>query len=420
MCYTTGNMSFRTQRLYFVLIGLFICLTAPLLAYGATLSDVTSEISSLTDQIAKKKSAIDQLEKSIADTKASITKKQTEGKSLKNQLSILDNQIKTVQLNIEVTEDKLDALNLEIRTLQINIGQKENTISRQKVIIAELLRNLAHNSDQSYVQILASYNSFSDLYNELHSLQTVESDVGKSVKSIRLAKEDLQVRKQQTEEKKAEVAVLEDQLQQQKKDLDEQSANKQHLLAQTQSSEKVYTALLTSLKSQYQQTENEISSIEQQVRSKLTEKQRLELLQGADATKLSWPVPSHYITAYFHDPDYPFRYIFEHPAIDIRAAQGTVVRAAASGYVAQARHCTLASCYAYVMIIHNDGISTVYGHLSRIDVAIDQFVNRGDAIGLSGGRPGTVGAGPFVTGPHLHFEVRKNGIPNDPQLYLIP
>jgi murein DD-endopeptidase MepM/ murein hydrolase activator NlpD len=322
-------------------------------------------------------------------------------------------------LNIQVTQDKLDTLNFEIQTLKINIGQKEFTIERQKVIIAELIRNLAHNDNQSYVQILASYNSFSDLYNELHSLQTIEEDVGKSIKSIRVAKEDLQLRKKQTEDKKAEIVVLEQTLEEQKNDLDDQKAVKQRLLSQTRSSEKIYNSLLSSLKNQYQQTENEISVIEKQVRSKLTEKQRIELLQGADATKLSWPTPSHRITAYFHDPDYPFRYIFEHPAIDIRAPQGTIIRAAASGYVAQSRRCSTSSCYAYIMIIHNDGISTLYGHMSRIDVSIDQFVTRGDAIGLSGGRPGTIGAGPFVTGPHLHFEVRKGGIPQDPQLYLI-
>ena len=129
-----------------------------------------------------------------------------------------------------------------------------------------------------------------------------------------------------------------------------------------------------------------------------------------------WPVPENIITSTFHDPDYPFRYLFEHPAIDIKAAQGTTLRAAASGYVARVQ--INGTNYGYIMIVHGDGLSTVYGHVSASFVSADDYVIQGQPIGKSGGMPGTTGAGPLTTGPHLHFEVRKNGIPVNPLNYL--
>jgi murein DD-endopeptidase MepM/ murein hydrolase activator NlpD len=51
-------------------------------------------------------------------------------------------------------------------------------------------------------------------------------------------------------------------------------------------------------------------------------------------------------------------------------------------------------------------------------VVTDQYVHQGDVIGRTGGAPHGIGSGPFTTGSHLHFEVRKDGIPVNPINYL--
>ena len=405
-----------------MLLAVLLLFGTPVLVFGedtATSTSTTSrgEIEALNQRIKEKQDKIKQLEQSIETYKKKIAEKRLEAVSLSNQIAILDNRLAQIELDIEVTENKLDALNFEIETLDLNIADKENTISRQKKIIGELIRTIHQSEGKNYLEIFAAYDTFSDFYNRLQYLQTVEQDLGRNAKALRLAKEELESKKVQKEEIKKSFEELNEKLVGAKEDLEEQTTHKSELLAETQSSELKFKTLVANLRKQYQEIENEIAGIEQEERRRLEEQDRLG--RAVEAGELSWPTQSRYITARFRDPDYPFRYIFEHNAIDIRAAQGTPVKAAASGYVARAKVCSAASCYSYVMLIHADGISTVYGHLSQVTVAADQFVTRGDVIGLSGGRPGTVGAGPFVTGPHLHFEVRVNGIPVDPLGYLV-
>jgi len=98
-----------------------------------------------------------------------------------------------------------------------------------------------------------------------------------------------------------------------------------------------------------------------------------------------------------------------HEGQDIDAAWGTPVEAAASGKV------TIAGWqrgYGNVVYVdHGSGLSTRYGHLSKINVSVGQNVGTGEVIGL-------VGSTGRSTGPHLHYEVRINNQPVDPKPYL--
>ena len=411
------------KRLSFIIVFSVVFVTGlsgvrPFFVITPASAATEDEIAELNKKIAEGKSKIEQLQKSIDDYNKKITVKQTEGKALSNEIAIIDNQVKQTELDIELTEAKLATLSLEIEGLAIGIGTKQETIDKQQKMLSELIRTLNYENNKKYIEVISAYDNFSDFYTRVQYLKSIEQDLGQSAKAIRIAKEELEQKKVETEDRKKTYQGLKDRLDNQKRDLDERSKYKVTLLAQTRSSELTYKTLVSNLKAQYKQEENDIVAAEQAVRKKLATNQKFTDLDD-DSTLLSWPTPSRYVTAYFHDKTYPYRYIYEHPAIDIRGAHGTAVAATKSGYIARARTCTTASCYAYVMIAHEGGISTVYGHLSKISVKEDQFVTRGDIIGYSGATPGTVGAGPFTTGPHLHFEVRKNGIPQDPLNYLV-
>ncbi len=311
----------------------------------------------------------------------------------------------------------MDKTKLEIESLNITINQKEETIDKQKKIVSKIIQSLHVNDQKNFLEIMLTNDNFAEFYNQAKYLENVYTDLGRSVKQVRLAKEDLDTKKAQAQERRKTYDALLVQLENKKSDLNDQMGGKKTLLVQTQSSELKFRTLLDSLRQQYKIVENEVSSYEDQVRKKLADQDRFKN-SPAKLGDFIWPVTGRYVTSRFHDPDYPFRRVFEHSGTDIRSPQGSPIVASNSGYVGRAKRCTLASCYSYVLLIHNGNLSTLYGHMSRILVSDDQYVTKGGLIGYSGGTPGVAGSGPFVTGAHLHFEVRLNGIPVNGMNYL--
>jgi murein DD-endopeptidase MepM/ murein hydrolase activator NlpD len=125
--------------------------------------------------------------------------------------------------------------------------------------------------------------------------------------------------------------------------------------------------------------------------------------------ELLWPV-SGPITSPFGMRMHPvYGRPILHAGIDIAAAQGTTIAAAADGRVIVAGY--EGDCGKMVAIDHHGGLSTIYCHMSQIFVGVGQDVQRGQAIGA-------VGMTGDATGPHVHFQVMQDGHPVDPMSFL--
>lgn len=130
-----------------------------------------------------------------------------------------------------------------------------------------------------------------------------------------------------------------------------------------------------------------------------------------------WPVePELGISARFDDAGYEKRFGMPHHALDIPVAQGTVIVSAADGIVTKVSDQGMG--FSSIVISHKNGMATMYGHVSGFLVAEGDRVEAGDAIALSGGTPGTKGAGLLTTGAHLHVAFYKDGAAVDPLDWL--
>lgn len=407
----------KKYKLIFILLvcSIFVFCDSKKLVYGQAGEGVNSEVKTLNSEISTKKSKIKAIQDQQAKYSESIKKMQAEKVSLNNHLAILDNKMESIQLDIEITQMEIEKTELEMQKNDIEMEDKNTEIEDEKKHIANVLRLLYKKENTAPLEIMLVNESLGDFLNQVKYLEDVSGEVKDALDNLENLKRQLERDKEKLDEQKGELDSLRKELVVKKDTLDAEIENKSYVLMQVNSSEKQYQRLLAQAREEQQSVAADIVSIERQIRDKLSklEEDKLEFNDSG----LAWPVTKNTITSFFHDPDYPFRNIFEHPAIDIRAGQGSTLKASASGYVARIKSGG-ANGYGYIMIVHGDGLSTVYGHVSKIYVGEDDYVVQGQAIGLSGGMPGTPGAGPLTTGPHLHFEVRLNGIPVNPLNYL--
>ena len=127
------------------------------------------------------------------------------------------------------------------------------------------------------------------------------------------------------------------------------------------------------------------------------------------ASGFQWPVNGAITSGYGYRTHPVLGYRRLHSGTDFGAASGTPIVAASDGVVVTAGW--LGGYGNAVVISHGGGVATLYGHQSRLAVGSGARVRRGQVIGY-------VGSTGMSTGPHLHFEVRVNGVTTDPARYL--
>lgn len=135
--------------------------------------------------------------------------------------------------------------------------------------------------------------------------------------------------------------------------------------------------------------------------------------EPADSLQETWAIWMVDTVSSYHCPalgrissKFGIRHGRAHQGVDIAISTGTPLYATFDGKVRIAQR--LGGYGNLVVIRHDNGLETFYGHMSRIDVKVDDIVHAGDVIGLSGNTG-------HSTGPHLHYEVRYHGLSLDPQ-----
>ncbi|MCX6739732.1 MAG: hypothetical protein NTZ49_00705, partial [Candidatus Parcubacteria bacterium] len=332
---------FNRKLIFSITLGLFLISSAFVLAQENnettdnqdSIIESDPQIEELNLKIEENKTKIENLKKASAEYADKIEEYKDEASNLKNQLGLMDNQVIKIELDAKTLKLQIDKIRLEIESLEYQIANKETEIEKYKQNLIEYIRQIAKDDQKTYLEILITNASFSEFFTQLTYLEEIQSDIQTTVNRLNLLKESVSLQKAEKEKQKNDLLDMQDKLASKEDKLKDELKAKEIILLQTKTSEIGYQKLLAAARQEQNEIDNEIYDIQNKIKDKI-EKLKKEGTT-AQTTLLNWPVPSQYVTAYFHDPDYPFRYVYEHPAIDIRAKQGTQIVAPADGYVAR-------------------------------------------------------------------------------------
>ncbi len=401
----TEDRGFRNWRTCGALFSV-LCLLIP----GIVSADVLDD---LRDQLSQRRQRLQDIEKRISQYRKEVSEKREVADTLKDQIKVIDGQVTSLQLELDKTAVEVEKTEAEGGVVQEEIRRTEDDMDKKRHQLREAIRILQIVEADSTVESFFKYPSLSGALTEIRAVERVQQRTQETLGEVKGLRDALQTKAAALRDLERELKELKERQARQKKTLEDQQATKERLFDITKAQEAEFQDLLQKAAAEQRRANAEIASIEAQVREELA-RRGITSLGGVGI--FDFPIdPIFGISCGFHCAGYPYAHLIgPHAGIDMPTHMGTPVRAAADGYVARA-HDSGGPGYSYVLVLHGDNFSTVYGHLSSVSIGDGQFVTRGQVLGASGG----VGRGAGLsTGPHLHFEVRKNGVPVNPAQYL--
>lgn len=376
-------------------IGLALCLVFSGLsvAYADDLSDLKEQQKDI--------------QQSINGYKNKINDVKEEKNSIYSQITKLENQIHTVENELEGLNNQIEATNNSISDKTEELNKAIEELGEYKELYGQRLRTMYMSGTAGYLEIILSSESFSDFISRIDIVKRIMEHDSNILVDMKEKQDSIEEQKVALEEQKTKLVGLKQQASGKKNELSIASRENKDLYSKLSKDQKELEKALDAEIKESKEIEAEIQAIlAASKNSNLAYNgKRYCIVYDSEAGR------NIRVTSQFGNRFHPVLKVYKlHTGMDLGVPSGTPVHAMADGEVIIAKY---SSGYGnYVVINHGSGISTLYAHNSKLLVKVGDKVKGGQVISKSGNTG-------YSTGPHLHFEVRKNGTPINPEPYYL-
>ncbi len=309
------------------------------------------------------------------------------------------------QAQINTLRQALDATAFQLAQLEQKIADFNQQLAEINATAAELAVQRYMQEGVDPVVILFSNEDLSDGLALLALTETLFGDTADAIAQARVVEDELRLASEQVEALQAEITRLQAELEAGLPELEQKQAEWEELEEQYNDLRQQWQDSLARLEAE----DRQLTQFIQQRRAEEEIRRKLAALAQTGSSGFVRPALGE-ITSGFGNRLHPILgYYRLHAGVDYNGNTGDPIIASRNGVVILAEYY---GGYGHTVILdHGDGFTTLYAHLSAYNVSVGDTIEAGRTLGA-------MGSTGLSTGPHLHFEIRRNGTPVDPLPYL--
>lgn len=365
-------------------------------SFGAVPDELKSAIDARANELQKITDEIETNQKKLGATVA-------ERKSLQTELKQIDGTIRELNLGIKASGVKIEKLGLELEKLGYEIEDIRFSVNNKKGAITALIQELWRKEREGLLALFLNDQSIAENFAENLNILNINEELGLEVAKLKALNKELEDRFAETAAKKVGVEVEQKSLRNKQSLTAEKKGEREQVLAATKSQEQLYAAQIAELEKKQAEISREIDALEEELRASFDP----SLLPAKRPGVLSYPIPGAKLSQEYgrtEFAEYAYKSKF-HNGLDFAAPIGTPVYAALDGRVTAVDYNDRGPARwqryqygRYVLVEHNNNLTSLYAHLSTATVRPGDIIKKGDLVGY-------VGLTGYTFGAHLHFTV---------------